>query len=81
MASRVLDPLKFGYAGGIIAAMSMLLMGIFGNFGIYTNAVDMMIGWHMFFSLSAGGILAGMIEAAIWTFLFLYAFVWIYNRI
>ncbi|TFH41253.1 MAG: hypothetical protein E4G94_08260, partial [ANME-2 cluster archaeon] len=58
----------------------MLLLGVFGNLGIYTGAVEMMQQWHMFFSLSIVGIIAGMIEAAIIGFVFAYAFGWIYNK-
>ncbi|NQU79419.1 hypothetical protein HQ545_06650 [Candidatus Woesearchaeota archaeon] len=59
----------------------MLLLGIFGNLGVYTGAVDMMKQWHMFFSLSISGIIAGMVEAAIISFVIVYAFVWIYNKL
>ncbi|MBR9690684.1 hypothetical protein GOV08_03285 [Candidatus Woesearchaeota archaeon] len=58
----------------------MLLLGILGNLGIYTSAAEQMMKWHTFFSLSIGGIIAGMIEAAIISFVFLYLFGWIYNK-
>ena len=75
-----LNPLSFGYAGAIVSAASMLFLGIFGNIGIYTGTVEMMQKWHIFFSLSLGGIIAGMIEAAIISFVFLYALGWFYNK-
>ncbi|RME54359.1 hypothetical protein D6777_04085 [Candidatus Woesearchaeota archaeon] len=59
----------------------MLVLGIAGNFGLYTGAVNMMQQWHMFFSLSISGILAGMIEAAIITFVFMYPLAKIYNSL
>ncbi|MAZ67744.1 hypothetical protein CL652_03170 [bacterium] len=58
----------------------MLLLGVFGNMGIYLGAVQMMQAWHMFFSLSFVGIVGGMIEAAIISFVFLYAFAFVYNK-
>lgn len=67
-------------SGAIVAAASMLLLGIGANIGIYVGAAEQMAKWHMFFSFSFGGIIAGMIEAAIITYVFLYAFAWVYNR-
>jgi len=67
-------------AGAIVAAASMLLLGIGANIGIYEGAAEQMAQWHMFFSFSFGGIIAGMIEAAIITYVFFYAFARVYNR-
>jgi len=52
-----------------------------GSIGVYTGAVEMMQQWHMFFSLSIGGMIAGMFEAAIITFVFIYFFGFLYNRL
>jgi len=76
---KTLNTLALGYAGAIISAVCMLLLGILGNMGLYSGAVTMMSEWHMFFSLSIGGIIGGMIEAAIITFIILYAFAIVYN--
>lgn len=75
-----LDALALGYVAAIISAVVMLLLGIVGNIGFYTGAVGMMQQWHMFFSLSIGGIIVGMIEAAIISFIVAYAFGWLYNK-
>ncbi|MBC8500386.1 MAG: hypothetical protein ISS25_03815 [Nanoarchaeota archaeon] len=75
-----LNALALGYASAIISAAGMLLLGIFGNIGVYTDTAEMMQKWHMFFSLSIGGIIAGMIEAAVIGFISLYALVWLYNK-
>jgi len=64
-----------------VSAFIMLLLGILGNLNIYTGAVSMMEQWHMFFSLSIGGIIAGMIEAAIISYIFAYLFGWFYNKL
>jgi hypothetical protein len=80
MAGTKLNPMSLGIAAAVIAALTMLLLGIFGNLGIYTGAVEMMQEWHMFFNLSIGGIITGMIEAAIISFVFAYAFGWVYNK-
>ena len=76
-----LNPLAFGITGAIVSALSMLILGIFGNMGIYTGAVEMMRQWHMFFSLRPFGIFAGMVEAAVISFVFFYIFGWIYNKL
>lgn len=76
-----LDELALGYASAIISAIIMLLLGILGNVGIYTGAVEMMQKWHMFFSLDVFRIITGMSEAAIIGFVFAYAFGRIYNRL
>ncbi len=76
-----LNVFSFGAAAAIVAAIGMLILGILGNLGIYSGAVSMMSQWHMFFSLTPLGILAGMIEAAVITFVFIYLFGWIYNKL
>lgn len=77
---KTLNALAIGYAGAIISAAGMLLLGILGNLGLYTDAIAQMTEWHMFFSLSTGGIIGGMVEAAIFSFVALYIFALIYNR-
>ncbi len=77
---KKLDALALGYTGATLSALGMLVMGLLGNLGIYTKAVEHMQDWHAFFSLSAGGILAGMLEAAVWSFVILWAFGWTYNK-
>lgn len=78
---KKLNPLAFGYAGALVAALTMLLLGVLGNLGIYLGAVEMMAQWHVFFNLSIIGIITGIIEAAIITFAFLYLFGWLYNKL
>lgn len=76
-----LNSLALGYAGAILSALGMLIMGILGNLGIYTKAVEHMQDWHIFFSLSVGGIISGMVEAAIWSFVILWIFGCLYNML
>ncbi len=74
-------PLALAGAAAIVVAVIMLLLGILGNIGVYTGAVEMMQQWHVFFSLSIGGIIVGMLEAAVVTFVFAYLFALIYNKL
>jgi hypothetical protein len=76
-----LDPLSLGIAAAITAALVMLVLGIAGNVGIYESAVDMMAGWHVFFSISVGGIIAGMLEAAVISFVVVYFGTALYNTL
>jgi hypothetical protein len=75
-----LNSFAFGVSAAIVAALSMLILGIMGNIGIYRGALEMMTQWHMFFSLTPFGILTGMIEAAVISFLLFYIFAWVYNK-
>ena len=76
-----LNALNLAVSAAIVSALSMLTLGLFGKIGIYTGAVEMMSQWHMFFSLTPLGILAGMVEAAVISFIFIYIFGWIYNKL
>ena len=80
MAETRFNSLALGYAAALISAVLMLLLGILGNLGIYTGAVEMMQSVHMFFDLSVLGIITGMIEAAVISFVFVYLFGWTYNK-
>jgi hypothetical protein len=75
-----LNSLAFGASAAIVAAISMLVLGILGNLGLYKGAVQMMTQWHMFFSLAPIGIFTGIIEAALIGFVFIYIFAWVYNK-
>ncbi|MFO7607125.1 MAG: hypothetical protein R6W72_12605 [Desulfurivibrionaceae bacterium] len=76
-----LNVLALSEAAAIVSALSMLVLGIFGNIGIYTGAVEMMRQWHMFFSLAPLGILTGMLEAAVISFVIVYLLGWLYNKL
>lgn len=78
---KKLNSLALGSSGAVVSAAVMLLLGVLGNLGIYNGAVEMMVKWHMFFSLSPIGIIAGMAEAAAISFVILYAFGILYNKI
>lgn len=74
-----LNSFALGISAATVAALCMLLLGILGSFGVYKGAVEMMSQWHMFFSLTPFGILTGIIEAAVTSFVFFYIFGWLYN--
>ena len=76
-----INPMVFGISGAIVSALVMFLLSIFGSMGIYSGAANMMAEWHIFFKPTIGGTIAGIVEAAIISFVFLYLFAWIYNKI
>jgi len=80
MTNTKLNPVALGYTGAILSTICMLLLSILGRFGLYLSGVEQMQKWHLFFSLSIGGIIAGIIEAAAVGFIVLYAFGWLYNK-
>lgn len=76
---KTFNALALGYTGALLSAGCMLLLGILGNLGIYGTGIEQMSHWHMFFSLSFSGIVYGMIEAAISSFIIFYLFGVVYN--
>ena len=74
------NEIALAYSLAIVSAAGMFLLSVLGYFGVYMDAVFAMAQWHMFYSLSFLGIIAGMIEAAVWGFVAGYAIAWIYNK-
>ncbi|SFQ20430.1 MULTISPECIES: hypothetical protein [Halolamina] len=82
-SSRVpprLDPLPFAVAAATVAAVIMLLLGLFGAIGVYEGGVEMMEQWHSFFTPTPAGTIAGILEAVVITGVFTYLFAELYNR-
>ncbi|MDP2925508.1 MAG: hypothetical protein Q8N99_03995 [Nanoarchaeota archaeon] len=75
-----LNPKALAISLALVSALIMLLLGIAGNIRIYTGAVEMMKQWHMFFDISIIGIVTGMIEAAIISFIFGWLIAYVYNK-
>jgi len=81
MAKQKINSLALGYALAIVSAIVMLVLGIFGNLGIYMGAVNSMMQMHEFFSLSVLGIIGGIIEAAIVSFILGLLIGYLYNKL
>ncbi len=75
-----LNGMALGYSLALLGALCMLLLGILGNLGIYIGTVEMMQQWHLFFSLSIVGIITGIIEAAVISFIFGWLIAYFYNK-
>jgi len=74
-----LNAMAFALSAAILSAVMMLLLSIASALGLYENAAGAMMQWHMFYDLSAMGTIAGMIEAAVFSFIACYVFVSLYN--
>lgn len=70
---------KLAVSFAIWSALFMLILWLLANMGIYVSAAEQMARWHMFFNLTFNGLIAGMIEAAIISYVLVLAFVWLYN--
>lgn len=79
--NQQINPNALGLAGAAVSALTMLLLGIGANIGIYESAAQQMQKWHLFFSFSFGGIVAGIVEAVIISYVLFYIFAWVYNRL
>lgn len=78
-SARHFDTLALAGAAAVLSAVVMLLLGVFGALGVYKGAVAMMEQWHLFFEPTVVGTVAGMVEAAMISFVLVYAFAWLYN--
>lgn len=76
---RELNANALAAAGAVVAAVVMLLLGVFGAVGVYEGAVRMMEQWHLFFEPTVVGTVAGMVEAIVITFALTYSVAWLYN--
>lgn len=74
-----LDSVALAGAAAVVSAIAMLLLGVFGAVGVYEGAVEAMEQWHLFFEPTLVGTVAGMVEAAVISFVLMYAFAWLYN--
>ncbi len=81
MAKNKVDGLALSYTAAILSAVTMLFLGIGWNLGFYVGAAEQMAKWHLFFSPSLGGILTGMVEAAVIGFVFVSVGVWLYFKL
>lgn len=76
-----INVLGLSYAAAVVSALVMIALGVLGNFGLYSGAVQMMQQWHVFFSLSVGGIILGAIESMVYSFVLGYVFAVVYNKL
>lgn len=74
------NELALGYSIGILGGIAMLILWIIGKLGLAAEAVSIMEAYHIWFSLSIGGLIAGIVEAAVFGFVTGYLLAYIYNK-
>lgn len=79
--AKGVNKLVASYTGAIVSAVLMLLLSVLAKLGLYVGAAESMMQWHMFYSLSVLGIIGGMVEAAVMTFVVVYATLWLYYKL
>lgn len=73
---------QLAVTGAIFAALGMLLLSLAESLGFYHGAVTMMTQWHMVYdATSIIGIIGGIIEAMIITYVSILIVVWIYDAL
>ena len=75
-----LKPLALGYSLAIVSAICMLVISILGWLGLYAKGVAAMQNWHVYYNLTIVGVLAGIVEAAIVSFVAGILIAWLYNK-
>ncbi len=75
-----LKPNALGMAAGLLSALCMLVLGLLAMGGYYMDAFQAMQAWHMWFDAPALGVLLGMLEAFVVSFVGGYLFGWLYNK-
>ena len=69
-----------GASIALVSALSMLFLSVLGWLGFGLKAVEAMIQWHIYYSLSIGGVIAGIVEALVFGYIVGYLIEWFYNK-
>lgn len=80
MKGQHLNPNGLGIALAILSAVGMLLLSLLGLSDRALEAVRIMQTHHIWYDLTAVGILAGILEAAVASYVLGYVLAWLYNR-
>lgn len=83
MASKknMLQAQPISLALAVWSAIVMLVLWVLAQMGFYVSAAQAMMAWHMFFNFTFMGLVGGMVEAAVVSYLGAYLFVLIYNTL
>ena len=76
-----LNTSSIALAAAVWSALLMLVIWLLANMGLYVSAAEQMSKWHMFFNLTVIGLVSGMIEAGVISFLLVYSFATVYTMI
>lgn len=80
MKSQHLNTHGLGIALAILSGIGMFILSLLGLSGRALKVVEMMQWHHIWYNLTAFGIIAGIIEAAVFSYVVGHLFGWLYNR-
>lgn len=77
---KTLNSHALGMSAAVLAGLCMLLLSLLGLAGVYTGAVEIMQQWHMWYSLTPFGIVLGIVEAGVASYVGGWLFGFFYNK-
>lgn len=77
---KTLNSRALGLSLATLAAGHMLVMSLAALGGYYLGAYEAMKAWHLFYDLTAAGIISGIVEAAVWSYIAGWLVGWFYNK-
>lgn len=77
---KTLSSKALGLSLATLSALSMLVISLLALGGYYTGAYEAMKAWHVFYDLTAVGILGGIVEAAVFSYIAGWLIGWFYNK-
>lgn len=77
---KTLHANAFGLSAAILSGICMLALSLLGLAGLYTGAVEMMQQWHMWYSLTPLGVVLGIVEVGVLSYIGGWLFATIYNK-
>ncbi len=78
---KKLSPNAIGLAAAILSTVCMLVIGVLAMFEIRMEAFEMMKTMHLWFDATVVGVLLGMVEAFVFTYVAGFLFALLYNRL
>jgi len=80
MGKARLNPYALGYSLALLKAACVLVTSLFAKAGMATSWAEAMQKWLLSYSLSVGGIIAGMAEGAVYGLVTGFLLAWLYNK-
>lgn len=77
---KTLNSHALGLSAALLAGLCMLGLSLLGLAGAYTGAVEIMQQWHMWYSLTPLGIVLGIVEAGVVSYIVGWLFGFLYNK-
>ncbi|NIA02097.1 MAG: hypothetical protein GWP15_01810 [Nitrospirae bacterium] len=78
---KKLSPNAIGLAAAILSAVCMLVIGVLAMFEFRMEAFEMMKTMHIWFDATVVGVLLGMVEAFVFSYVVGYLFALLYNKL